>query len=264
MRSRGLLAGVALSTAVAQLASVPAAAVPVETPCGPTLISHRGNVAGAAESTLPGYRKVLKAGVRVLEADVRFSSDGVPVVIHDATVDRTTDGEGLVASMPMRQLSRLDAGDGAKVPRLAALARMARRWRADLVLELKPKVTSRQVRDFVHILRAERMAGATVVQSFWGPNLNLVHERAAGIATGLIFTRTPAMATAVAAGSVVLPHLAMSTRRQVRRWHRAGLEVFSWTANRLFQWRALDAARVDAVMTDSPHRFLRWVRRGCR
>lgn len=247
-----------------QLAAVPAAAAPVETPCGPTLISHRGNVAGAAESTLPGYRKVLRAGVRVLEADVRFSRDGVPVVIHDARVDRTTDGEGLVASMPMWQLSRLNAGEGARVPRLAALVRLARRWRADLVLELKPEATSRQVRDFVRILRAERMAGSTVVQSFRGANLELVHERAPTIATGLIFTRIPAMATAQAAGSVVLPHRALSTRRQVRRWHGAGLEVFSWTANRLFQWRALDAAGVDAVMTDSPFPYLRWVRRGCR
>ena len=76
----------------------------------PLVVAHRGASAEAPENTLAAFRLALEQGAAVVECDVHLSADGVPVVIHDATVDRTTDGTGDVASLTLAQLKALDAG----------------------------------------------------------------------------------------------------------------------------------------------------------
>jgi glycerophosphoryl diester phosphodiesterase len=79
-------------------------------PLARPVIGHRGNRVTAPENTLPAFGQAVAAGVEAVEFDVRLSADGVPVVIHDPTVDRTTDGRGAVAGMPLAALRELDAG----------------------------------------------------------------------------------------------------------------------------------------------------------
>jgi glycerophosphoryl diester phosphodiesterase len=76
----------------------------------PLLVGHRGAAALAPENTLAGFRAAAAAGVTAVEFDVRLSADRVPVVIHDATLERTTDGKGRVAALTAAELTRLDAG----------------------------------------------------------------------------------------------------------------------------------------------------------
>ena len=98
------------------------------------VVGHRGNRAHAPENTLPSFREAVALGVDALELDVRLSADGEVVVLHDPTVDRTTDGHGVVSAMPWAHIARLDAGyrfsrdggastpwrgRGATIPRLA-------------------------------------------------------------------------------------------------------------------------------------------------
>jgi glycerophosphoryl diester phosphodiesterase len=80
---------------------------------------HRGAAAEYPENTLPGFRRALELGIEGIELDVHLSKDGVPVVIHDETVDRTTNGKGAVADLTVAELRALDAGDGEHVPTLA-------------------------------------------------------------------------------------------------------------------------------------------------
>jgi glycerophosphoryl diester phosphodiesterase len=80
---------------------------------------HRGAPAEYPENTLAGFRRALELGVEGIELDVHLSKDGVPVVIHDETVDRTTNGTGAVADLTVEELRKLDAGDGEYVPTLA-------------------------------------------------------------------------------------------------------------------------------------------------
>jgi glycerophosphoryl diester phosphodiesterase len=80
---------------------------------------HRGAAAEYPENTLPGFRRALDLGIEGIELDVHLSKDGVPVVIHDETVDRTTNGKGAVADLTVAELRALDAGEGEHVPTLA-------------------------------------------------------------------------------------------------------------------------------------------------
>ena len=82
------------------------------------IVGHRGCLVAEPENTVRSFDRAVEVGVDVLELDVRLSRDGELVVMHDATVDRTTDGHGAVADLDWSQLSALDAGKGERVPRL--------------------------------------------------------------------------------------------------------------------------------------------------
>ncbi|MDH7569578.1 MAG: glycerophosphodiester phosphodiesterase family protein, partial [Armatimonadota bacterium] len=109
----------------------------------PVIVAHRGASGAAPENTLAAFRRALELGVPMLELDVHRSADGTIVVLHDATVDRTTDGSGAVAQMTLNEIRRLDAGvkkgpqfAGERIPTLAEVCALAR-GRAFLFVEVK-------------------------------------------------------------------------------------------------------------------------------
>ncbi|NVM57641.1 MAG: glycerophosphodiester phosphodiesterase [Desulfobacterales bacterium] len=77
------------------------------------VVAHRGLAAGYPENTLPAFRHALELGVGFIELDLRMTKDGIPVVIHDDTVDRTTDGQGEVGTFTLAEIKKLDAGSSA-------------------------------------------------------------------------------------------------------------------------------------------------------
>jgi glycerophosphoryl diester phosphodiesterase len=85
----------------------------------PLIIGHRGASAAAPENTLAAFRLAQQQGADGIEFDVQLSADGVPVVIHDDTVERTTNGRGRVSDLTLAQLQTLDAGQGESIPTLA-------------------------------------------------------------------------------------------------------------------------------------------------
>ena len=92
----------------------------------PLVGGHRGNPAEHPENTLASFRSAIELGVDMIECDVHMSADRELVVIHDHSVDRTTDGVGLVRDLEWAELARLDAGRGERLPRLAEVISLAR------------------------------------------------------------------------------------------------------------------------------------------
>ena len=116
----------------------------------PLLIAHRGGAALAPENTLEAFRNAIRLGVDALQLDVRLTADGALVVIHDETVDRTTNGSGLVRDMTLAELQALDAGfdftsdggasypyrgQGVSIPTLAAVLAEFPRTRLNINLK---------------------------------------------------------------------------------------------------------------------------------
>lgn len=138
----------------------------------PRVFGHRGAAALAPENTLPSFALAQALGAPYLELDVRATRDGAVVVIHDATVDRTTDGSGPVAELSFSRLERLDAGyrfsldgtsfpyrgQGVRVPRLEQVLRQFPG--ACLNIEIK-QAEPDIVEDVVRLLRAEEAASRT-------------------------------------------------------------------------------------------------------
>ena len=109
----------------------------------PKLVGHRGALAVAPENTMASFERAWRDGADLVELDVRLSADDQVVVLHDATVDRTTDGSGLITELTVAELKRLDAGawfdarfGGERIPTLVEVLAWAK-WRVGLLLELK-------------------------------------------------------------------------------------------------------------------------------
>src|SRR5690349_2161152 len=128
----------------------------------PLILGHRGASADAPENTMRAFRLALEQGADGVELDVQPSADCVPVVIHDGTLDRTTDGRGPVSALPWAEISRLRAG-GEPVPRLDEVAAWAGETGAWLNVEVKGGGIEGRVLDVLH--RAEVLE-RTVLSSF--------------------------------------------------------------------------------------------------
>ncbi len=114
----------------------------------PKIMGHRGAKAYEPENTLRSVRKALDLGVQAVEIDIHLSRDGRLIVIHDATVDRTTNGKGRVSDLSWKELRRLDAGLGEPLPVLEEVVALVR-GRAHLFIELKdPKAVAPSGRVF--------------------------------------------------------------------------------------------------------------------
>ena len=103
----------------------------------PLVGGHRGNPAEFPENTLASFRSAIELGVDMIECDVHLSADGELVVIHDHTVDRTTNGTGMVRDLTWAELSALDAGAGERLPRLRDFLELGRAADVGMAVELK-------------------------------------------------------------------------------------------------------------------------------
>lgn len=237
-------------------------------------IGHRGAAGEAPENTLAAFDLALRQGAHGIEFDVHLSSDGVPVVIHDGRLERTTSGSGLVSAVPLAVIKRLDAGSwfnrryparahhrfsGLKVPTLAEVLAWVAKRKTLALLEIK-QMRSRypgiEEKVLEEIGRAN-VASLTTVISFSLPTLKRVRELDSRIALGLDFSR-PLLATRRArsvSATSLLPHWALATRRFIQRTHRAGFRVLIWDLERptWMQLKIVDG--VDGIITRYPARL---------
>jgi len=130
-------------------------------PMARPLIAHRGASGTYPENTVLAFEQGLSLGADALELDVRLTADGVPVVIHDRDLDRTTDGSGPVGSVTAEQLGQLDAGSGERIPSLDSV--LARFPAIPLIIELKETQVARPV---MELLRRHGATGRVLVGSF--------------------------------------------------------------------------------------------------
>lgn len=146
-------------------------------PARPVAIAHRGDAAHAPENTLAAFRSAIAAGADWLEMDVQMSDDGHLVVIHDTTVDRTTNGSGRVADFSLAQLQALDAGDGEQIPTFVQVLDLARAANIDIMPEAKsPELYPGVEMKIVQALDAAGYGDRAVVQSFDDASLARLRE----------------------------------------------------------------------------------------
>jgi glycerophosphoryl diester phosphodiesterase len=231
----------------------------------PLIISHAACAGHAPENTLAGLRLALHMGVDGIEVDVRASADGVPVLMHDATVDRTTDGQGEVSALTLAELRDLDAGAkapdavfrGERVPTLAEVLE-AIAGRALLVAEIKQGGVEGAVLEAVR--QADALAWAMTWSFDWGA-VAQVRQLEPRLPCCLLVPQAanlqPAVNHALTLGAqglaVEFPALGADS---VRKAHLRGLSVYAWTADRAPDVRGLIEAGVDGIVTNLPNTAL--------
>ncbi|MBI5395589.1 MAG: glycerophosphodiester phosphodiesterase [Verrucomicrobia bacterium] len=221
----------------------------------PLLIAHRGGARGRAklENRLSTFARALALGVDALECDVQLSADNEVVVIHDATLDRTTAGHGHVGAFTAKELAALG------VPTLRDLCRLVR-GKARLLIEIKSASPYR----VMDVLAGEKMEREVLVISFHPEYLRPIARLRPDIELGLLLYQfggdVPTLARYIKMGrelraTTLGPNLRLCTRRLVAAVHAAGMRVFTWTANSKLLHRVLIRVGVDGIVTDYPERL---------
>lgn len=164
----------------------------------PYLMAHRGNRVACPENTLAAFRRAFAEGADLLETDLRLSSDGVFVCIHDATVDRTTDGSGRVAGMTLEEIKSLSAANGRSefaAERVPTLGELAAILPPDVALGLELKtdrfLESGVCRALVEELDRTGVRARTVILSFSLARLQAVQTIAPDLPVGWITLSRP-------------------------------------------------------------------------
>ena len=162
----------------------------------PRWIAHRGGGSLAPENTLAGIRLAASLGYQAVEFDVMLSADGTPVLIHDETLERTTNGSGNVCATPDARLFTLDAGNGERIPRFADAAALCIELGLLANVEIKP-ATGREIAtaEVVSRLTADLWRGAAVqplLSSFSLAALEVARDLAPGVRRGVLFEAPPA------------------------------------------------------------------------
>jgi glycerophosphoryl diester phosphodiesterase len=226
------------------------------------IVGHRGAAGVAPENTLPSFEAAWAAGVAWVETDVRLTEDGVPVLLHDATLDRTTTGHGPVSAVTWEELQVVDAGvrfapefAGTRVPRLEELLAAAA-GRSGVLIELKAE-TERAGLLIQRVLEAVAAAGVESwvrLISFEAALLERVARVAPHLATGFIASEAAGLIeTAQRLGCVAVhPRQKALSPALVAAARAAELRVNTWTANAAEQVTAAAEVGVDEITTDFP------------
>ncbi len=230
----------------------------------PLNIAHRGASAVAPENTLAAFHKALELGADGIELDVRLCADGTPVVIHNPSVDATTDGSGSVAQMTLRELKQLDAGAwfapafaGERIPTLEeTLAAVGGRLLVNIELKGKAILGRRLVRATVDLIERYCLAERVLVSSFNPLLLHRVQRIAPKIATGLLYLWAflPGVAQRVAPQPYTALHPSVGILTQDHRdWiRRHPYRIHVWTVDEPTEMRRLIEWGVGGIITNTP------------
>jgi len=227
------------------------------------LIGHRGARGLEPENTQRSFLKAMEIGVDYVECDVRLTRDNAIVLMHDATVDRTTDGTGPVRAFTFDEIRQLDAGQGERVPTLEELLDLAR-GRVGLHIEMKDGEALDQV---VEQVRSYAMTDAVCLTSGQTETVARIRTMAPEIAAEHIFGNPPpdAIDRACQAGAArVSCHIDYLTEAYVEHAHKRGLIAIAWPPNTPDEIRAALDTGVDMICSDRPDIAVDVLRRFCR
>jgi glycerophosphoryl diester phosphodiesterase len=187
-----------------------------------------------------------------VEVDARLSRDGIAVVIHDATLDRTTDGKGEVNDYPFRALRGFDAGLGEPIPTLEEVSREVK-GKCGLFAEIKEEGSEEEI---CRIIRESGLNDVYFV-SFHPESIKRVAALLPGARRGLIFSKDTEESLALAIRmnvGAVLPKFSLLTGELVARAHKEKILVIPWTLNSESEFEAAARFGVDGFATDDPCR----------
>jgi glycerophosphoryl diester phosphodiesterase len=242
------------------------------------IIAHRGASGHAPENTLSAFRKGLDMGADMIEMDIHLSSDGELIVIHDATLNRTTNGVGRVEDFTLAELKKLDAGSwygpafsSEKLPTLSEVLSLID-GQATALIELKSRkngdLYSQLVEKTTEVVRAHNAERWSIIQSFDRPylvqglkvNNDIPYHQ-------LIYTElTPRGMTKEGKADwanldpthkirAINPYYKAATKEKVEMLHESGYKIFTYTVNQEEDMYKLIEMEVDGIITNYPDKL---------
>ncbi|MFJ1970109.1 glycerophosphodiester phosphodiesterase [Streptomyces sp. NPDC087903] len=212
-------------------------------------IGHRGVMGLEPENTLRSFVAAQQGGLDVIELDLHLSKDGALVVMHDADVDRTTDGTGPIAEKTLAELRSLDAGHGERVP---VFEEVLDSVRSPLQAEIKDVAAARALAEVMH---RRDLVSRVEVSSFHDEAIAEIARLVPGVRTALIGSRfgPDIVDRAVEVGSAtVCLNIRRLTLEVVEHARKADLKIIGWVVNTQEHLRLVRALELDGATTDYP------------
>ncbi len=243
----------------------------------PIIFAHRGDLAHAPENTLPSFQQALQKGADGIELDAKLTADGHVIVIHDSSVDRTSDGKGRVASFTLEAIRALDAGKrfnekftGAKVPLLEEVFEIVGKDKMINIELTNYYFTSRDglALKVCELIKRHNNQSQILFSSYFPSNLKIAAQIFPEIPRGLLAMPGPLGLWARSFGfmfgdyQALHPHISNTSREQMQRAHRLKRRVHVWTANTPEEITQLKEWGVDGIITDDPQMAVRALGRG--
>jgi glycerophosphoryl diester phosphodiesterase len=222
-------------------------------------IGHRGARGHEPENTLIGFQKAIDIHVDRIELDVHLSSDNELMVIHDETVDRTTDGKGLVNQFSLPELKRFRIEKQHAIPTLSDVLNLIDQ-RCDINIELKSYETADKVVDLIEKYISEKNWNYNqfLVSSFdWNAlqQVNLLNSKIAiGVLTETDLELALAFAKFIQAKSIH-PYFHLVNEENTARIQEQGFQVFPWTVNEIEDIKKIKTYNVNGIISDFPDRL---------
>ncbi len=237
----------------------------------PVVIAHRGDKAHAPENTLAAFQAAARKGAEAIEFDVKLTADGQVVVMHDASVDRTTDGSGKVARLPLAALRALDAGSwfsnrfaGERIPTLEEVFEtVGKRLHMNVELTNYSTPLDDLVAKVSRCVGRFGLEGRVLFSSFYARNLRQARRLLPKVPCALLawggWLGWPGRAYRFRAGTYegLHPFVGDVSPGLARRVHSAGKRLRVWTVNAEDDLKRMMGLGVDGVFTDDPGLALR-------
>ena len=231
----------------------------------PFYFAHRGASAHAPENTLVAFELALKQGAPAIEFDVKLTADRQVVIHHDQTLERTTDGSGLITKQPLAALRELDAGSkfsadfrGEKIPTLAEVFEaLGRKMFMNIELTNYASPFDGLVDEVVKLVRQHGLEERVLFSSFFPTNLTRARRLLPSVPRGQLFLpggsgwwqRFSAKFMSLQAEHPFKDDVSAAV---IQHAHARGRHVYTWTVNDPTEMKTLRALGVDAIFTDDP------------
>ena len=229
------------------------------------VIGHRGASGHAPENTFAAFKKAVALGAAFIETDLHLSRDAHFVAIHDANVNRTTNGQGAVHDMTLSELRKLDAGSwfgsefaGERIPTLEEIFEFSKKNDVVFYLEIKPGGSWGGEHAMVGALRESGEIPRTVVISFDAAIVLSLRKIEPTLMTGLLYDgqlENPIDKAVEIGARQLVVRGDLVTPAMIAQIHKKDLQVVCWTVNQPAHMRMLMAAGVDGIMSDYPDRL---------
>ena len=215
------------------------------------LTGHRGAAKLEPENTLLSIQKAIDLGVDQVEIDVHLTRDQHLVVIHDTTVDRTTDGQGAVANFTLAEVQQLDAGKGERIPTLQEVMDLVR-GKVILQIELKGPNTAKPV---IQAVEQNSMVNEVLLTSFVHDRLRETGQLNPNLRLGALWAAPPPdaceQAIDMGAEAIHIQHLNIDPQL-VQKAHTHGLKIRAWNPDTVEEIQRVIDLGVDAIGSNRP------------
>jgi glycerophosphoryl diester phosphodiesterase len=231
----------------------------------PTVIAHRGDKTHAPENTLAAFKAAIENGADAVEFDVKLTADGQVIVLHDRTVNRTTNGKGYIYKLPSAAVRELDAGAwfsedfrGERIPTLdEVFETIGKRLYIDIELSNYATPGDALVGKVVELIKKHNIQDQILFSSFFPFNLRKARSLLPKVPTGLLTMRGKKGFLGRSLGwrgnyYALHPYFTDVTPGLTKQVQAAGKRVYVWTVNAAEDQKRMISLGVDAIITDDP------------